>query len=80
MSDPRKSPYYVKDCKCGCPIGFMKNTENKLIPVDLRAHVYAVTGEKNPGEAGQVVRTEICFVSHFFTCPLANNFSGGKKQ
>lgn len=67
---------YKRDCvKCGCPLGFGRTGDGKTIPLDLRAPVYCVTGEKNPQEDNGVVRTHLAFVSHFSTCPAANEFS-----
>lgn len=73
---------YVRDCyKCGCPLGFGRTVEGKLIPLDLRSPIYAVTGGvyQVAGERG-VIRTELSYVSHFATCPHANDFSGARKK
>lgn len=71
---------YKRDCtKCGAPLGFGKTIEGKSIPLDLRAPVYCVTGEKNPGEADGVVRTHLAYVSHFATCTHPDYFSARNK-
>lgn len=76
----RQSPFYVRDCeKCGCPLGFGRTHDNKTIPLDLRAPIYCITGEAAPHQAFGVVRTELCYVSHFSTCPAADAFSKGKR-
>lgn len=67
---------YRRDCfKCGAPLGFGVTGEGRIIPLDLQAPVYCVTGEKDPGEHSGVVRTHLAFVTHFATCPHANEFS-----
>lgn len=72
---------YKRDCeKCGCPLGFGETFDHKIIPLDLRAPVYCVTGEKGPGYCDGVVRTHMAFVSHFATCPHANEFSNKNKK
>lgn len=60
---------YRRDCKfCGVPLGFGVTFDGKHIPLDLRAPVYCVTGEKDPGEDSGVVRTHLAFVNHWATC------------
>ena len=76
----KKYPLFQRFCQlCGCPLAFGLTSEGKKIPMDLHAPVYCVTGEQNPGQPPQVVRTELCFVSHFATCPEADKFHGDKK-
>lgn len=73
---------YKRDCKkCGCPLGFGLTHDGKVIPLDLRAPVYCVTGEVyRLGEEGTgVVRTHLAYPSHFSTCPHASEFSGSNK-
>lgn len=71
-------------CKgCGKRIVWGKTDEGKNIPLDPSAPVYEVENvdEDRPGaEAGRVTRTKTAMVSHFKTCPNANEFSAGNKQ
>jgi hypothetical protein len=62
---------------CGKPIIWGVMGEKK-IPLDPRPPVYTVVGLKD-GQA-IVQRLENALVSHFATCPNANDFSGGKKH
>jgi hypothetical protein len=56
-----------------------KTAEGKTIPLDSRAPVYEVTKDLT-GEA-IARRAEGVYVSHFSTCPEANQFSAsGKKR
>lgn len=75
MKDARKSPLYKKDCACGCPLGFGLTHDGKTVPLDLRAQVYVLTGEQSPGKAVGVVASDLGFVTHFRTCPMAGDFS-----
>lgn len=69
---------YQRDCmKCGCPLGFGKTVEGKVIPLDLRAPVYSWVANRYNAE--EVVRTHLAYVSHFATCKFADEFSGSKK-
>lgn len=80
-------------CKgCGAEIIWARNENNKMVPLDAKAPVYVLTIRESRslgpadvycspiGEA-RCQRTEKgrAFVSHFVTCPKANEFSGGKK-
>lgn len=78
----------VVSCKgCGRPI-FFASVGGKIVPLDVRAPVYflaASTGEAvrvntTAGvKEGQEVRPGH-YVTHFATCPKANEFTGkGKK-
>ena len=63
-----------RPCKaCGCPLMFVKTPDGKTMPLDVRAHVYKV-------ENGVAVRIQERYVSHFFTCPKANQFSGSNRK
>lgn len=78
---PKKAwPLYDWDClKCGAPLHLAKTHEGKTIPLDLRAHIYCIVYDRSRAqEPSQVVRTELCYVSHFFTCPYSNEFSGSR--
>lgn len=71
-------------CKgCGAEILWAKNENDKMIPLDAKAPVYLIKDVKD-GETRclRVGRDDLpaCYVSHFSTCPKANEFSGGKKR
>lgn len=73
-----KHPLFQRECsKCGAPLLFLKTAEGKTIPLDLRAPVFGVAEYQGQKEA---VRTTMHFVSHFSTCPYANEFSKSKKE
>lgn len=60
-------------CKgCGAKILWGADEDGKAIPLDPSAPVYE--------EDGSVIRrTRLAYVSHFKTCPQANQFSATKK-
>lgn len=72
---------------CGKPIIWGMTDDGKKIPLDPRAPVYVVR-LMNDGtygcqrapkfEEGQL--TPVGLVSHFATCPKANEFSSGRKR
>lgn len=65
-------------CKgCGAEILWATNENDKKIPLDARAIVYRTTTVE--GEVLAVPDKE-CYVTHFATCPKANDFSGSKKK
>jgi hypothetical protein len=67
-----------RSCRaCQTPLRFVKTEEGKIIPLDKRAPVYEVVADLT----GQVVarRAYSIYVSHFSTCPKANDFSASKK-
>lgn len=65
-----------RKCKaCGKPLAFVRGETGKIIPLDRVAPVYEVTKDL----VGEVVAKRCgpgVMVSHFSTCPKANNFSG----
>lgn len=66
-------------CKgCGKLIRWEQTPDYKNIPLDVSAPVYALIEQQ--GKPTVVVRTHLCFVSHFSTCPKASDFSKGGKQ
>lgn len=61
-------------CKgCGRPILWGVTADGKRIPLDPRASVYAY-------ESGKAERLGTAYVTHFATCPHANQFSGRNKE
>ncbi len=63
--------------KCGCPIALIRGPNGKDIPLDLRSPVYRIVEDMAGETAAQ--RDTGAFVSHFCTCPAANEFSKGRK-
>ena len=85
MNKPRQSL-----CRgCGKPIlwGTEEGTGRRL-PLDPTPPVYEVQGFYDGGDTGEgqdigvtaVRRHFKAYVSHFATCPKANEFSGSKKR
>ena len=77
------APLVDRECKkCGAPLHFVTNAAGgKIIPLDLRAPVYCIVYEKCDSRNMNVgVRTQLCFVSHFATCPYADEFSKGSHE
>lgn len=66
-------------CKgCKREIVFGLTEDGKRIPLDPRPPVYAVIGQNEAGVP--LVRRHVgAMVSHFATCPNANDFSGSRK-
>lgn len=65
-------------CKgCGKEIVWAVTAEGRKIPLDPRPPVYSLIDTPRGKEA---VRTTLAMVSHFSTCPNANDFSGSKKR
>ena len=81
LSEPAR-PLFDRVCvKCGAPLHFAKTHEGKTIPLDLRPHIYCIVYDRTaPGTPSTVVRTDLCYVSHFFTCPFASDFSGKNRE
>ena len=68
-------------CKgCGAPIVWgICNVSGKKIPLDLRPQVYRLSEQE--GEVLAIRQSSTVFgVSHFATCPKANNFSGQNRK
>ena len=69
-------------CKgCGAPIVWgICNVSGKKIPLDLRPQVYRIVALAN-GDVEALKEDPAEFgVSHFATCPMANNFSGQNRK
>jgi hypothetical protein len=81
-------------CKgCGRTIVWGVNEEGKRIPLDPSAPCYSVEDESIPGGSDAAERARVimkgeanvrlyrlAFVSHFATCPNANQFSGRNRK
>lgn len=64
-------------CKgCSKEIVWGVTADGKKVPLDPRAPVYSIV-ELPHGT--QIVRTHLAIVSHFATCPAANDFSASTK-
>jgi hypothetical protein len=63
--------------KCRCPLTFVTGEGGKPIPLDTRSPVYRIAKDMLGNEVA--VRDREAFVSHFCTCPEANQFSKGKR-
>jgi hypothetical protein len=67
-------------CKgCGKPIVWGETVEGKKIPLDPKPPCYAVSVNVPNGRVW-ARREEEVMVSHFATCPKANDFSGSRKK
>jgi hypothetical protein len=68
-----------RPCKgCGAPLLLLKSSDGKVIPMDLRSPVFVVGKDMTGTEVA--MRATDAFVSHFATCPKANDFSKGRKR
>lgn len=65
----------TRPCKaCGRRLSFVKTAEGKIVPLDTVAPVFEV--RPGPDGGAIAVRSDQSFgVSHFATCPSANQFS-----
>lgn len=67
----------MRKCKgCGAEIIWARNENGKMIPLDAKAPVYII----DPDNPDHCVRSNYAHVSHFATCPKANEFSGSKRK
>lgn len=70
-------------CKgCGRPIIWGETFEGKKVPLDPRAPVYTFSGSDSGSGLRKILRlgSDEGIVSHFSTCPKANDFSASKRQ
>lgn len=69
----------AKPCRgCGKPVVFAKDPDGKWQVLDNVAPVWKQVGIKNG--APYVIREPKAMVSHFSTCPKADDFSGGRRS
>jgi hypothetical protein len=67
-------------CKgCGKDVLWSKTKEGKNVPLDPKAPVYRVAEDLFGGEVALLERTG-SYVSHFATCPKADNFSASNRR
>lgn len=66
-------------CKCGKQIVWGRTADGKNVPLDPKAPVYAIM-KIHPGAPADICRTSLSMVSHFITCPNANDFSASRKK
>lgn len=63
-------------CKgCGATIVWGETADGKKIPLDPSAPVYEI----DPVHPTKCERTKTAMVSHFKTCPKADQFSGSRR-
>ena len=68
-------------CKgCGAPITWAKTREGKTIPLTQVSHVYGIDFIGPEVAAFDIEAPRGAYVSHFLTCPKANDFSGSKRK
>lgn len=64
-------------CKgCGREMVWAKTPAGKNIPLERVPNGYEVSG----GQAIEIGTLDGVYISHFLTCPKANQFSGSKKS
>lgn len=67
-----------KKCRgCSVMVLFAKNETGKVIPLDTQAPTYEIKTDLLGQQVA--IRTDTVYVSHFSTCPKANDFSKGKR-
>lgn len=64
---------------CGRQPQFVKGENGKIIPLDRVSPVFEVIKDLAGQEVAKRVGSTI-MVTHFATCPAANDFSGSKKK
>lgn len=63
---------------CGKPIVWATTPDGKQIPLDPRPPCYEVVQDIDTGEA-TCTRKKDAMVTHFATCPKADQFSSGRR-
>jgi len=73
------SEFPIGRCKgCEKVVVWALDAEGKWIPLDPTPPVYHVA--LDPKGQPRCLRAQAAMVSHFATCPKANEFSGSKKK
>ena len=73
----------MSKCKgCGKEIIWAKNENGKMVPLDASAPVFLITEADDETGCVKVGHDDLpaCYVSHFATCPKANEFSSSRKK
>ena len=69
----------TRPCKaCKRKLYFVRNEEGKMVPLDAVAPTFRI-GLDTAGDL-IAIRATTTFVSHFATCPSANDFSSSRKS
>lgn len=70
-----------RPCKrCGVALRFVKSLSGSTLPLQRVRNVYVVDADLTGEElANPIVVDKPIYVSHFETCPHANEFSHGRK-
>lgn len=76
-------------CKaCNRPITWARSEKGRMLPLEKCAHAYEIITEMQPDIVAttteptmpiQAFRRGGIYISHFLTCPKANDFSGKGK-
>jgi hypothetical protein len=81
--DNHQEEVCVSNCKgCGKGIIWGVTLEGKKIPLEECKHVYVGVNTNYPIGTNDFEITKppvVIWISHFLTCPKANNFSGSQK-
>lgn len=82
MADPERlktDGIEYRSCKaCKAPLAIVMGPNGKRIPLDLRAPVYSISEDMTG--AAVAMPHQSAHVSHFSSCPRANEFSGAKAR
>lgn len=71
----------MSNCRgCGKKIIWAVTVDGKKIPLDPTPPTYGAADDSEIHTDGQFIGRSRAMVSHFATCPKANDFSGSKKQ
>ena len=79
-------PDYYVPCKgCGKRIIFAENEDGAMVPLDPSPPCYELQVQHEASNAGYssklvAVRRETTYVSHYVTCPKADQFSKGGER
>lgn len=69
----------MSTCKgCGKSIVWATTPQGRRIPLDANTPTYTVT--VFPENTPAIAERSAAMVSHFVTCPKANDFSGSRKK
>jgi hypothetical protein len=83
MSKPYVRKKLGRPCKkCGKDIIFAKTAKGKLVPLDTTVSVFMAqpSVDEEGRESWNAEFIQGAYVSHFSTCPAADEFSASKKK